>query len=263
LGSAGSDDAHDRTDDTFSRAQRVLASFVGPAPCSTVYEVVTTNNARAPRRSPRATSREAIVEVGVRIVDEEGLDALNVRRIGAELGIAPMTVYTYVSTKDELLDAISARALVEFASREVCDGPWEEQVAALTRDLYSGIRDHPGVADLISRRPPPVQALDRYRERMLRVLYVGGFSRGAAVDALTALVCHAFGHAQAARGRAGVEPAVEAHRLRRLPAEEFPLLTRSAHIYSTHLSDDAFETGLQALLSGLKATLLDAGAAAG
>jgi AcrR family transcriptional regulator len=228
----------------------------------TVYEVVTTNNPPAARRSPRATSREAIIKVGVRIVDEEGLDALSVRRIGAELGIAPMTVYTYVSTKDELLDAISARALQEFASREIFDGPWEEQIAALTRDLYSGIREHPGVADLISLRPPPVQALDRYRERMLSLLYAGGFSPRAAVDALTALVCHAFGHAQAARGRTGVEPTAEARRLRRLPADEFPWLTQSADIYATHLSDDAFETGLQALLSGLKATLLGAGAAA-
>jgi AcrR family transcriptional regulator len=199
----------------------------------------------------------------MRILDEEGLDALSVRRIGAELRVAPMTVYTYVATKDELLDAISARALEEFTSREICDGAWEEQVVVLTEDLYRGIREHPGVADLIAHRPPPVQALDRYRERMLTLLHAGGFSGKAAVDALTALVCHAFGHAQAAQGRRGAEPTAEARRLRRLPADEFPLLTQSADIYSTHLSDDAFETGLRALLAGLKATLLDARAAAG
>jgi AcrR family transcriptional regulator len=196
----------------------------------------------------------------MRLLDAEGLDAVSVRRIGRELGVAPMTIYTYVATKDELLDEIAALALQEFASREVADGAWEEQIAALTTDLYRGIREHPGVADLIMRRPPPVQALDRFRERMLRVLHTGGFSDRAAVEALTALVCYALGHAHAERARQAVEPAAEAERLRRLPRDEFPLLVESADLYSVHLSDGRFETGLRALLTGLRVTLLEAGA---
>ena len=199
----------------------------------------------------------------MRLLDEEGLDALSVRRIGAELDIAPMTVYTYVSTKDELLDEISALAFTEFTTREVPDGPWEEQIAALTSDLFRGIQEHPGVADLIMRRPPPVQALDRFRERMLSILHGAGFSDEAAVDALTAVVCHALGHALAHRSRHDVAPAAEAHRLQSLPADEFPFLVQSADLYSTHVSSNAFEVGLRALLAGLSVTLLGHDAAAG
>lgn len=191
----------------------------------------------------------------MRLLDEEGLEALSVRRIGAELGIAAMTVYTYVATKDELLDAISAAALAEFTTREVTDGPWEAQIIAMTKDLYYGIQEHPGVADLIMRRPPPVQALDRFRERMLTVLHGAGFSDRAAVDALTALTCHAFGHATAERGRNSLEPDAEAGRLRCLPPTEFPLLVQSAALYANHLSRDAFDVGLRALVVGLGATL--------
>ena len=53
-------------------------------------------------RQPRFT-RDAIASVAVRIADTEGLDALSMRRLAAELGAGTMTLYHYVHTKDELL----------------------------------------------------------------------------------------------------------------------------------------------------------------
>ena len=47
---------------------------------------------------------EAIVAGAVAIIDADGLDALTVRRLASELGVAPMTVYSYVRGKEEILD---------------------------------------------------------------------------------------------------------------------------------------------------------------
>ena len=51
-------------------------------------------------------TRERIVSSALALVDREGLSALSMRRLGAELGVDPMAVYYYVPNKDALLDAI-------------------------------------------------------------------------------------------------------------------------------------------------------------
>ena len=71
---------------------------------------------RARGRARHALSAEAIVETGLRIADEDGLEAVSMRRIASELSVGTMSLYHHVSDKDELLelmaDAISAELLV-------------------------------------------------------------------------------------------------------------------------------------------------------
>ena len=59
-------------------------------------------------RGPRPTlSVDRVVSVGLAIADAEGLDAVTMRRVATELAVAPMTLYTYVPGKAELLDLIA------------------------------------------------------------------------------------------------------------------------------------------------------------
>ena len=48
-------------------------------------------------------SEETILRGALRLVDAEGLDALTMRRLAAELGVATMSLYGHVTTKDDLL----------------------------------------------------------------------------------------------------------------------------------------------------------------
>lgn len=58
-----------------------------------------------PAPAPRsALTPGRIAEAAVRIADAEGLDAVTMRRLAGELGVAPMAAYRYVSGKDELLE---------------------------------------------------------------------------------------------------------------------------------------------------------------
>lgn len=51
-------------------------------------------------------SRERIIDTALALVDANGLEALSMRRLGAELGMDPMAAYYYVPSKAALLDAV-------------------------------------------------------------------------------------------------------------------------------------------------------------
>src|SRR3954468_6449687 len=82
---------------------------VGPPPSSP---------AGRPARRRAADSRlgvEAIVAAGVAVADAEGIAALSMRRVAAELGAAPMSLYRHVADKDELLLQMMDAAISEVA----------------------------------------------------------------------------------------------------------------------------------------------------
>ena len=58
-----------------------------------------------PRRGPRPRhSVDDVVEAAIAIADADGLDAVTMRAVAERLGISPMSLYTYVPGKAELLD---------------------------------------------------------------------------------------------------------------------------------------------------------------
>ncbi|HZQ30878.1 MAG TPA: WHG domain-containing protein [Mycobacterium sp.] len=58
--------------------------------------------------------REQLVEAGVRLLERDGLAALNVRKVAAEVGTSTMAVYTHFDGMPALLDAIAGQAFVRF-----------------------------------------------------------------------------------------------------------------------------------------------------
>ena len=65
-----------------------------------------------PHKGPKpALSLPRIVDAAVRVADAEGLDAVSMGRVAAELGAAPMSLYRHVSAKEELLRLIGRRRL--------------------------------------------------------------------------------------------------------------------------------------------------------
>src|SRR6188472_1837229 len=64
------------------------------------------------RRSP--LTRERVLKAAVRLADREGIEAVSMRRLGTELGIEAMSLYTHVRDKDDLLNG-----MVEMVIREI------------------------------------------------------------------------------------------------------------------------------------------------
>jgi len=74
-------------------------------------------------RADRAgLSREQVLDAALDLVDRDGVGALSMRRLGAELGVEAMTLYHYLPNKDALLDGIVERVMAQ-AETTLTGGP--------------------------------------------------------------------------------------------------------------------------------------------
>lgn len=88
-------------------------------------------------------TRERVVSAGLRLIDEDGLGNLSMRRLGAELGVEAMSLYNHVANKGDLLDGIVERLWEEIAARTETSGDWRGDVLSLA-DAVRGVgHDHP------------------------------------------------------------------------------------------------------------------------
>lgn len=205
----------------------------------------------------RRSSRDAVLHAALRVADTEGLDALTMRRVAAELDIPVMTLYGFVRTKDEILNGLADLALGDVHSDYRADEPWADQLTVLIRKLRHALSTHPGVVELILTHAVSSGNFDHIREAILQTLHTAGFERRDALDAMGALVNYALGFAVAEgrRARFPEQTANEPLRLRQLHPSQFPRLTDTADDYLSHLSERAFEAGLEYIINGFRARL--------
>src|SRR5215510_15215956 len=80
-----------------------------------------------PAREP-ALNREQIVRTAIRVADAEGLQAITMRRIAAEIGVAPMSLYYHIPTKNDLLDLMMDAAFGEMEFPDELSGDWQKDL---------------------------------------------------------------------------------------------------------------------------------------
>ncbi len=102
-----------------------------------------------PQRGPkREMSVERIVEAAVELADAEGIGAVSMAAVAAKLGFTPMSLYRYVSAKDDLLLLMQEEAtgLPPEDYREF-DG-WREQLRTLFEAQVLVFLRHPWMLSL-------------------------------------------------------------------------------------------------------------------
>jgi AcrR family transcriptional regulator len=110
---------------------------------------------RGPRRGPRpALSIDAVVASATELADAEGLDAVTMRRVAAALGVAPMTLYTYVPGKAELLDLMLDAAYAQLTRADTAGQPWRRRLTAVAAENRAMFEAHPWAAEISTVRPP-------------------------------------------------------------------------------------------------------------
>jgi AcrR family transcriptional regulator len=127
---------------------------------------------RAKGRPPRL-SVDAVVGAAVARADADGLAAASMARVGKDLGVGTMTIYTYVPSRDELIDLM----VDEVLARRALPGPgesrpesWRDQVhlyADRTAEMYA---THPWLAQVSQVRPPIGPGMLAEREYVLSVV---------------------------------------------------------------------------------------------
>ena len=181
-------------------------------------------------RAPRAPlDRARIVESALRVVDAEGVEALSLRRLAAELQVAPMSVYWHVRDKAELLDLVGEAVLetIEIPPRE---GDWREQLRAVHLAMLDAVVRHPNTADLMIGRARYGPAGLALFERLLSILIEAGLPPAEAFDAYQSLYLFLLGYVATARRTPEFR---EAQRqgvmyLRSLEPDLFPAISRVA-----------------------------------
>src|SRR5258706_12286391 len=89
-----------------------------------------------------ALSRERVLEAALQIVDEEGLEAISMRRLGEALGVEAMSLYNHVENKAAILDGVFERVLSELPPAKRT-GSWKAALKERARALRAVLRKHP------------------------------------------------------------------------------------------------------------------------
>jgi AcrR family transcriptional regulator len=108
----------------------------------------------APRHGPRQNlTVDGIIDAATALADDEGLDAVTMRRVAQRLGVAAMTLYTYVPGKGELLDLMLDAAYSRMSRTGTAGRPWRERVAAIAEENRLLFEKHPWAATVSTVRP--------------------------------------------------------------------------------------------------------------
>jgi AcrR family transcriptional regulator len=108
-----------------------------------------------PRHGPRqGLTVDRIVASATALADADGLDAVTMRRLAADLGVVPMTLYTYVPGKAELLDLMLDAACQRMPRTDTTGQPWRQRVTAIAAENRALFEAHPWAAAITTGRPP-------------------------------------------------------------------------------------------------------------
>jgi AcrR family transcriptional regulator len=199
-------------------------------------------------------SRRRVLEEAVRFVDREGLEALTMRKLGAELGVEAMSLYNHVPNKGALLDGMVEVLLGELEVPPENHG-WEERIREGYRAFRRLAHEHPNVFPLLVNRPPDTMDGVWLVEEVLKTLDEAGFGKETALHAFRALSSYTFGYAMAEIRGFALEPDGSRLGAHRLTPEEFPRLCELRPQLENVDHDAEFEFGLDLILSGLQTRL--------
>ena len=229
---------------------------------------------RAPGSRRPSVSREQIADQALAIADAEGLDAVSMRRVAAELGVGTMTLYHYVRTKDDLWslmgDRIMGELLVPDAELPLDD--WRTAITAIARNSKGVFDRHPWVFTAMEGGRMGPNGL-RHFEQSLAAVASTGADAASRLEIIALVDDFVFGYAlrraqdQQERIDEVWMQAAEAYVTEQLETGEYPYLEallgdgdrRATWDRLAELAhgSDRFEHGLEAMLDGIERRFVD------
>lgn len=186
-------------------------------------------------------SREVVLDAALRFVDEHGVQALSMRKLGAALGVEGMALYYYVPNKDALLDGLAERvteAIVDEAP--AMDLGWQDWIHQFADGLRRVLLRHPAVLPVVATRNVMTPGFLAVFERALAVL--NAFQPKHAVHVFNTVTTFVLGHVLAEAGRDDRVPAFPGG---------YPLIERALAAGAGDGDDDErFAFAVRALVDG-------------
>jgi len=192
---------------------------------------------------PPKISREQVLGTALELVDNEGLNALSMRRLGELLGVEAMALYRHVPNKEAVLDGVHEAVLQEMHVPPPQEH-WAADLERLALSFRATLLAHPNAVPLFATRPAVTRGSLAYVERALTILsepYPVVVDRIRAFQSLAAYVV----------GQTMLQLTSRVVAYDSLPADEFPSLVEASLALANYHADDEFRFGLEALLRGL------------
>ncbi|MEU3913332.1 TetR/AcrR family transcriptional regulator C-terminal domain-containing protein [Streptomyces sp. NPDC029721] len=215
-----------------------------------------------PRRGRRPSfTREAITVAAVAVADAEGLEAVTMRRVAAEVGAGVMSLYSYAPDKETLLELMVDHVSAELAVPGPPTGDWRAGLKAVARLQRAHMLRHPWLPAALSTRRSPGPNTLAFLEHVLAVLRPSGLDGAARLEVFAQLTGFVAGHVgyEIAQARAALPPGraeAEARYLAAVAADgRHPELAEAlASAGSPPTPDDTFGRFLDRLVDGLDST---------
>ena len=207
---------------------------------------------------PAKFTHSQLQAAALTLVDRDGLAGLSMRALANELGTGAMTLYNYVSQREDI-DLLVVEAVIGEARWPLVDyTQWQDEVRAIATALWQAVRAHPHAIALILTRRSRSPAVFEVTEAMLRALARSGRSGQSLLVAFRAVSGLITGLAQSELAgplalQASESAELTISRFRALPEERFAHLIDIANAAAGSTADREFQSSLDLLLAGLSA----------
>ncbi|MBS1673245.1 MAG: TetR/AcrR family transcriptional regulator C-terminal domain-containing protein [Actinobacteria bacterium] len=238
--------------------------------------------AASPQRGPkREMSVERIVEAAVALADRDGLGAVSMAAVAKALGFTPMSLYRYVTAKDDLLLLMSEEAAGLPPLAEVGAAPtgWRIEAERLYRAQLAVLLAHPWMLSLPITGTPATPSTAAWMDAYLAAFAGSALGPDDRIAAMLAIMGQArwagtvaAGYAETARTSGLSMPEIAAREsalfLALVDGDEYPHARAALQAGVMTSAQDPMAFGIERVLDGIEAHIAKtvasrAGAASG
>lgn len=115
-----------------------------------------------PRPKVPLLSRSKIVEAAIELIDSEGADQLNIRKLARRLEVQGPSIYHYFADRDEVLAAVGLTVLQEIRIPRRRSQRWTEWLVQDALAYYRAVEAHPNIAPILLDRRTRPGAAERF-----------------------------------------------------------------------------------------------------
>jgi AcrR family transcriptional regulator len=200
-------------------------------------------------------NRERIIAVAVDFADENGVEELSMRKLGAVLGVEAMSLYNHVANKDEILDGMIDHVFRAIPLPDPQED-WRTSIRTTGLAAMEQFSAHPWVVNLLMQRGNFGDSSLVFMNQVLGILRDAGFSDEETHHAWQMLASHTMGYAfqQSSGGWHDKEWQGLEARLAGLGGR-FPHVADLAPLLADCEFGAEYAFGLEIIISGLEARL--------
>ena len=137
-------------------------------------------------------NRERTLQVALVIADDDGLEAVTMRRLARELGVEAASLYHHVNGKNQILDGLVDLVAAEI-ERPMPSTDWRTAISERAVNTRAVLRRHPWAVSLMASRTSPGPATLGLLETGIRCFREGGFSVLQAAHAISVIDSYVHG----------------------------------------------------------------------